>query len=227
MVVLYTDKMQEIVEEAFSKLMREKSEFQAKGSGWTPAAVIGMELWINKYNPLRGSTFIELPAKIKNTKAVINVKNKDQYCFKYATWAKNIERDPQSVSKYNTQACHMGYNWDCIAYPVELKDIPKFERANNISINVFGLTDKNLVYPLKIVDHELEDHRDLLYISNEITAHQCRIRNFDKLIHSQITKHCNGIFTCKRCLTYYQNECKLEEHQQLSKGIRNLGNAGS
>ncbi|KAG8233740.1 hypothetical protein J437_LFUL003810 [Ladona fulva] len=106
----------------------------------------------------------------------------------------------QQVSKYETSQFRMGYVWDCIEYPVDLKDIPKFERANNISINVFGLTDKNEVYPLKIVDDELQDHSDLLYIMNGRES----------------------IYICKRCLTHYHNELRLEEHKKLCSATGEL-----
>ena len=216
--VLLADHVQKIVEEAFSKLLKEKSEFQAKGSGWNLSNVIGLELRINRYSPLRGSTFIELPEKIKKTKAVINVRNDDPYCFKYAVWAKNIEKDPQRISKYDTGSFYNGYQWDCIEYPVDLKDICKFERVNNISINVFALDEKNYIYPLKIVDYEKEDHRDLLYITNEETAHYCYIKNFSRLIRSQLTGHEHKLHICKRCFTRYGDETRLEEHKVLCRG---------
>ncbi|KAG8238198.1 hypothetical protein J437_LFUL018081, partial [Ladona fulva] len=212
------DQADEIVDESFSKLLKEKSEFQAKGSGWALSKVIGLELRINKFQPLRGSTFIELPEKIKNTKAVINIKNNDAYCFKYAIWTKNINKDPQRVSKYRTNEFDNGYRWDCINYPVELHEISKFERrVNNISINVFGLDEKNNLYPIKIVDTELPDHRDLLYITNDNTAHYCWIKDFQRLIHHQITKHQHKLYICKRCFVYYHNENKLEAHKLLCR----------
>ena len=216
--VLITDMIDEIIDEAFSKLLKEKSEFQAKGSGWSLSEVIGLELRINKYNPLRGSTYIELPVKIQNTKSVINVKNNDHYCFKYAIWSKNIIDHPNLVWNYNNNEFRNAYNWDCIKYPVDLKDIAKFERHNNISINVFGLTDKSNVYPLKIVNEELADHRDLLFITNDRTGHYCWIKNFERLIRSQITKHQHRVFICKRCLTHFNDINRFEMHSELCKG---------
>ncbi|XP_046395764.1 uncharacterized protein LOC124163026 [Ischnura elegans] len=216
--VLLIDMIDEIIDEAFSKILKEKSEFQAKGSGWSLSEVIGLELRINKYNPLRGSTYIELPAKIKNTKSVVNVKNNDRYCFKYAIWSKNIIDHPNLVWNYNNNEFRNAYNWDCIKYPVDPKDIIKFERMNNISINLFGLDEKNNVYPMKIVDEELDDHRDLLYITNDKTGHYCWVKNFNKLIKSQITKHHHSISICKRCFIHFRDMTKFMEHKALCKG---------
>ncbi|KAG8227152.1 hypothetical protein J437_LFUL001696 [Ladona fulva] len=212
--VLRVDNTVLVVEDSYAKLLKEKSEFQAKGSGWTFSEIVCLELRINKYTPLRGSTYIELPSKIRNTKSVVNVKNNDMYCFTYAVWAKNIDKNPQRVSKYDTRSFHNGYQWDCIEYLVDLKDIIKFEQANNITINVFGLDEKkNNVYPIRIVDHEMEDHCDLLYLTNDETSHYCRIKNFERLVHLQITKNNNGIYICKRCFVYYHDEEKLESHK--------------
>ncbi|KAJ4444899.1 hypothetical protein ANN_06697 [Periplaneta americana] len=64
------------------------------------------------------------------------------------------------------------YDW-CIDFPVEIKDIAKFEKCNDISINVFALDENDDVFPLRMCEKELPDHRDLLYISNENTSHYC------------------------------------------------------
>ena len=38
---------------------------------------------ISQYDPLRGSSYFELPDKVKNSGACINIKNEDNECFKY------------------------------------------------------------------------------------------------------------------------------------------------
>ena len=77
-----------LLEELYGKVLKEKSEQQAKGSGWSLKEIKGLELRINEYRVLRASTFIDLPPKIKNTKSVINVRNNDDFCFKYAILSK-------------------------------------------------------------------------------------------------------------------------------------------
>ena len=37
-----------------------------------------------KYNPLEGASYTEIPVHMKNTKSIINIKNKDQKCFLYS-----------------------------------------------------------------------------------------------------------------------------------------------
>nr|DAC81291.1 TPA_asm: PolB [Ladona dragonfly adintovirus] len=212
---LQADDINAKVEEQFGKLLREKSEHAAKGSGWSLIRVIGLELRINKFTPSRGSSFIELPSKIKHSKSVINVGNGDNFCFKYAIWAKNIACNPQRVSSYmNDNAFFNGYNWNCIMYPVSITEISKFEKRNNISINVFGLDEDDMVYPIKIVDYELEDHRDLLYLKNESTSHYCWIKDFGRLVKKQITNHKDVAHICKRCMLNFTSASILANHKR-------------
>jgi hypothetical protein len=213
--VLQADDVDGILDRLFGKLLKEKSESSSKGSGWSLREILGLELRVNRYRPLRGSSYIELPPKIAQTHSVINVQNKDDdFCFKYAIWAKNIDGNPQRVSKYNTQSFRAGYDWDCISHPVEISKIVIFERKNNISINVFGLDERDNVYPIKIVNEELEDHRDLLYLVEGNKSHYCYIRNFDKLVKSQMTKHKSKLYFCKRCLKHCYSLESLREHKE-------------
>ncbi|XP_046399973.1 uncharacterized protein LOC124166487 [Ischnura elegans] len=217
--ILETDDVDEIVDHQFARLLKEKSEHQAKGSGWTSHEISGLELRINKYRPLGGSTFIELPKKIYNTKTVTNVKNNDIFCFKCAIYSKFIaESAPRylcsRVATYlKDKNFETKYDWDCIKYPVNLKDISKFERQNNISINVFGIDEKNNVYPLKVVDQEQFDHSDVLYLVEENKSHYCWIKSFNKLVHSQITKNRNALYVCKRCFCHFPTQGRLDLHR--------------
>ena len=56
--------------------------FQQSGSNWVFQKIIRLEIHFANWQPFGGSTFIPLPAKIKNKGAVINPKNEDNQCFK-------------------------------------------------------------------------------------------------------------------------------------------------
>lgn len=81
-IVYRTSDIDHILFNAFNKIHAEKEECQLKGSGWKFYKIVKIELIINKFNPLRGANHIKLPKKIEATKAVINVQNVDEYCFK-------------------------------------------------------------------------------------------------------------------------------------------------
>jgi hypothetical protein len=40
-----------------------------------------------RYRPLRGSSYIPLPIKLRTKRAIINVKNKDNKCFMWSVLA--------------------------------------------------------------------------------------------------------------------------------------------
>ena len=54
-----------------------------------------------KYVPLGGTSYIPLPKFLAAKKAIINLKNKDDECFKWAiTWALNpVEKNSERIDK--------------------------------------------------------------------------------------------------------------------------------
>ena len=82
---------------------------QAEGSGWVFMEVIRLILKIDKWDPLKASSYIDLPPELKNKKALINMKNTDNKCFLWCVLRalnpkdKNAERiDKDLKSKENT-----------------------------------------------------------------------------------------------------------------------------
>ena len=63
-----------------------KGEIEAwsqKGLGWVIDEIL--EVFINgvaQYQPLRGGGFMELPKKLKNKKAILNIQNRDNQCLR-------------------------------------------------------------------------------------------------------------------------------------------------
>ena len=53
-------------------------------SGLMVAEVKEIHMMYNKYNPTRAGTYMNLPKWISLKKTCINIKNKDDKCFKYA-----------------------------------------------------------------------------------------------------------------------------------------------
>jgi hypothetical protein len=83
------------------KLLKSFSEYQKRGSGWRLRRVDILEIRIEKFRPLRGKGHEPLPESIKRKKAIINMKNNDDECFKWAvTRALNpINIHPERISK--------------------------------------------------------------------------------------------------------------------------------
>ena len=97
---------------------------------------------------MSGSSYIPLPKELANKKELINLKNDDNQCFKWAvTRAINpVDKNVERIDK-KLRAKAEELNWNGILFPTQLKDIDKFERNNpTISVNVAGFEN---VYPLR------------------------------------------------------------------------------
>ena len=74
-------------------------------------------------------------------------------------------------------------------FPITSKDISKFERLNMVSINVYGIENKQ-VLPLRLTDNKKKKHINLLYVQdshNDNLGHFACIKNLAHLVNSQIT----------------------------------------
>ncbi len=92
------------------------------------------------------------------------------------------------------------FNIEGIDMPMALKDIPKFERRNNVSVSVYGYKlggedgaeeggeeeEEGFIHPLKITKDVVERHVNLLLYSDGKRSHYCLIRNFSRLVTSQV-----------------------------------------
>ena len=73
---------------------RTKGEIEAwseRGSGWVLERIMAAYVNVARYQPLRGGTYLPLPANLAKKKAIINVKNRDNECLKWSlssAWAR-------------------------------------------------------------------------------------------------------------------------------------------
>ena len=114
--------------------------FNQRGSNWRFQRVLSLDIHFTEFIPLRGSTFFPLPKKIATKKAVINMKNDDDQCFKWSVARalnpvdEHAERITKELKKQSEKL-----DWSGLKFPVELNQIAIFEKNNpQISINVFG-----------------------------------------------------------------------------------------
>lgn len=197
------------------------SEFQDRNSGFGFLNCSHLELNINKYQPLRGSTYIDLPKIIKNKKACINIKNSDDYCFAHSVVAALHPTDshPDRVSSY--PSFREVLNVDNISFPMALTDIPMFEQRNpNIAFIVYGLNkNKHIIGPLFKSENISSNRKTihLLYLENNSTTHYCLIKDLSRLLRKQLTRHHGKLFFCETCLVFFNTSDQVENH--LCDGI--------
>ena len=73
--------------ELFSKketVLESLAKFQRQGSNWRFHSVLSQDLHTVKYVPHGGSSYIPLPKFLAAKIAIINLKNEDDDCFKWA-----------------------------------------------------------------------------------------------------------------------------------------------
>ena len=125
--------MKETVLESLAKLQRQ-------GSNWSFRSVLSLDLHTVKYKPLGDSSYIPLPGFLAANKAIINLKNEDEECFKWAiTRALNrIEKNSELIDIKLREKSEV-LNWEGLKFPVHFSDINKFENhISSIFANVFG-----------------------------------------------------------------------------------------
>ena len=147
-ILFNEDKIEQTVHEIIIELNERIANYQREGSGWVFDKIIDFHVSVHKHAPLHGSSYVDIPRDVGNAKAVINVKNKDNMCFKWSVLAAlhPVQKHSQRVSKY--RECEREPNFDGISFPVSLKDITKFETQNGVSVNVFGYDPEVWLYPL-------------------------------------------------------------------------------
>ena len=108
-----TDEIIDDLFESFLQKYQEGLEESMRGSEFVYDSVDALHYNLNKVSLSRGGTYIDFPKWLKNKKATINPKNKDDKCFQYAlTIAPNyekIKKDPQRISKIKPFIDQ--YNW--------------------------------------------------------------------------------------------------------------------
>ncbi|CAD6242833.1 GSCOCG00012641001-RA-CDS, partial [Cotesia congregata] len=137
----------------------------------------------------------------------------------------NLTGHPERTTSYPHFSSVL--NYEGIKFPVALRDIPKFEKLNNLSINVYGIksefTQKNSekskiisvylsnhFYSKKII-HLLIIEKNMNIHDNDMKNYEPRfhfalIKNLSRLVKSQLSKGHSKLFFCDRCLNHYKKK---------------------
>lgn len=199
--------------EAFQKQFKSFDEYIARGSGWTLKHVISMELHTMQYRPIGGSTYFKIPETLEKSHSIVNIKNDDNKCFLWSVLAHlhPQKKNPNRVShyqKYETELKMSG-----ISYPVKIKQIPKFESQNNVSVNVIGF-ENNEFFPIYISKRKNMTHEvDLLYLTKNDKAHYCYIKHLNRMLSR--TKNSGRAYKfCRYCLRGFTSQKVLDKHHR-------------
>ncbi|KAJ8937516.1 hypothetical protein NQ318_005472, partial [Aromia moschata] len=180
------------------------SEFQKRDSGWELQFIMYVEIDLNKFCAFGGSSYIKLPSFIEKKKGIVNVHNQDQCCFLWAIISalhpvRERTLDVSSYPQFSTVLDIEG-----MTFPVNLRDISKFELRNNISINV---------HTLKVTSKTIKSYIELLDLNVAIVI-TVGSKNLSRLVLSQISNSQHKKYFCDGCLLHFSNENLLFQHQQ-------------
>ena len=196
-------------------ILNKIAQWISEGSGWTVQSVDNHYLNIAKYEPMKGSSYIQLPNELRNSgKGLINMKNEDNERFRWCH-IRHInpqDKDPQRIKKTDKQ--YVGkLDYSNIEFPVNVKHYNKIEKQNSINISVFGYENKQ-PYPIYVSKEKYEDHMELLLVTEKENKHYVLIKNFNRFMYNQ-TKHEHRKHFCMHCLQCFSSDRVLSNHKDI------------
>ena len=224
--LLQASEINEDLNRAIPYLLELLETWTQRVSGWVIDRVQTLWLDIVRYQPMRGGSYIPLPAALMSKKAVINVKNKDDQFLRWALrvalaylrWALRAALayppppyHPERPRWYPTED---GLNFQGIDATTPISQIPKVEKQNNLAINVFGWDKGVTIHRLSKQPHEIP-RINMLLIEKAGKFHYTWIKNLNRLLYD----HRERNYFCERCLHGYVREDTLESHRLKCRGI--------
>ena len=181
--------LDEIVNEMIAHMKEEIENLALLNSRFLFDEVLLTNVGFHQLNLTRGSSYLLLPNWLARKKAIINQKNEDQECFKWAVIAaskwEEINNNPERISKL--KRFEKDFDWSGIEFRVSVKDIKKFEFRNQISINLLAIEGKQIYICRK--GGTYERIINLMLITENNRKHCVAIKSLSRLLSSQNTKH--------------------------------------
>ena len=222
-IILEGTNLNELYDQIMTELNEQMEKLQdVEGSGWVFEGIKDIQILTLPYYPLRGGKYLELPEYIAKRKAVVNIKNKDEDCFKWSI-LRGIYPKKENPSRVDKELKSLEHtiNMEGIESPTKIDDIPKFEKQNeDIAVVVLGLNEDGKVYT--ILNSKYVSKRKhlviLLLITNlEKDFHYTLVTQPSRLISSQYSSHGHKIYICWNCINIFNKEDKYNYHIEQCK----------
>ena len=146
---------------------------------------------------------------------LLRKKDKDDKCFLWCVLRYLHPREKNASRINDLREYENDLNFKGINFPIKVRDITKFENDNPDlpGINIFSINDNNKIYPLRYNEKDCQKTIDLFLCSEDEKQHYSLIKNFSRLVRSQITSHTSSkVYICKKCLTHYTKQDFFEKH---------------
>ena len=206
----------EISEHRYNEVIR---QMEGINDGCDYVYVYGVgeyHIQVMQYNPLTGSSYSPLPKIIADTKSIINIKNNDELCFVWSCIASRHlpQNHAERMTHYEAFKDEFQYNKEDM--PMKVNKISKFEKANNVHINVYSLDDDGKTkIPVHISKHPSEEVINLFLYNN----HYSLIKTFNRFSGG------THDYTCPRCMKSYANTESFNHHTSLCKDLNENGSS--
>ena len=182
--------------------------------------VLHMDIDFHRLNLTRGSSYVPLPDWLMKKKAMINPKNSDMECFKWAVIAamkwEEIGNNPERVSKLKRYEGE--FDWSGLEFPVSFRDINKFERNNEIGVNILAVENKKIYICRKGRDYDRIVNLMLIAnVENPNKKHYIAVKSLSRLLSKQNSKHKEAQHFCTNCLNGFESEIIRDEHYEYCR----------
>ena len=181
-----------MLDKSFQETLQRTEDWINEKSGWVIESIDAEFVNISVFSPLSGSTYIELPCRLRNSvKGLINVKARTIKCFIWChiRHLNPIKIHPERISKaYKNMVNDL--DREGIEFAVSKNDFNKIKNKINICIKVFCYGN-NLFYVVDVSNEKFETCMDLLMTTDENKSHYDYIRTkntFASIAYSVLVK---------------------------------------
>jgi hypothetical protein len=152
-MLLQSSNLETAFNNMYDTLQTRFADLEARSSGWSLVHVSRIELSVLPWRPLAAaaSRWFPMPAWLQSKRCCVNVQNDDDECFKWSLLAA-IMTDPARAEAFgvplikthcNRVSNYIAYqdvlDFTGLVYPVSLDQLPAFEEANPINVDVWAL----------------------------------------------------------------------------------------
>ena len=101
-----------------SQIFESIANYNQRGSNWVFKQITSLDIHTVQYEPLGGSSYIELPESLANKNATVNPKNTDNKCFMWSVtrFLHPAKDHPERIDSKLIKASEE-LNWDGITFP--------------------------------------------------------------------------------------------------------------
>ena len=78
------DMLNNMLNQYVDEMRGEIEAWSQRGSGWVVDEILEAFINVAQYQPLNGGSYMPLPEKLKNKKAILNIQNRDNMCLRWA-----------------------------------------------------------------------------------------------------------------------------------------------